>query len=102
MRSELFEGISEHGCVNVFNNKIVPIVSLPEANSFQNGKTTVDLGYACLYRWLIQVDLSESLVFRTLVNVFDESMHRLEAGLGDTGSTYIRIQGLYGLDAMFD
>ena len=102
MRSKLFEGISEHGCIDVFNNKIVSIVTLSKANSFQDGQTTVDLGYACLYRWLIQVDLSESLIIRTLVNVFDESMYSLKAGLGDTWSTYIRIQGLYGLDAMFD
>ena len=102
MGSELFECISEHGCVDIFYNKIVSIVGLSEARALQNGQTAVDLGYARLYRWLIQVDLSESLVIGTLVNVFDESMYRLEAGLGNTWSTYIRIQGLYGLDAVLD
>ena len=102
MRSELFKGISEHSCIDVFNNKIVSIISLFKANSLQDGQTAVNLRNSCLYRWLFQVDLSESLVIRALMNVFDESMYRFEAGLGNTGSTNLCIQGLYSLDAMFN
>ena len=102
MRSELFKGISEHSCINVFYNKIVSIIGLFEANSFQDGKTSINLCNACLYRWLLQVDLSESLVIGTLVNIFDECMYRLEASLGNTRCTNFCIQGLYSLDAMFN
>ena len=102
MRSKLFKGVSKHSCINVFNNKIVSIIGLFEANSFQDGKTSINLCNACLYRWLLQVDLSESLVIWTLVNVFDESMYRFEAGLGNTRRTNIRIQGLYCLYTMFN
>ena len=76
MRSKLFKGISKHSCIDVFNNKIVSIISLFKSDSFQDSQATVDLSYTSLNRRFFQVDLSESLIIWTLVNIFDESMNR--------------------------
>ena len=101
MGRKLLNSVRDDGCVRVRNDKIVTVVCLLKADSFQESKTSVNLGHARLNCAIIQVYLPEFLVLRILLNVFHERCNSLKASLSDSRCPNIRIQRLNSLNSVF-
>jgi len=96
------QGVEKHSIVDFTHLEAASIVAGLEAHSFENGQPTVDLGNALLNSSVLQVHPSELLIARFTLDIFDECVDCLKAGLGDARRSDLRVQSLHRLDTVLD